>query len=256
MSLDYYVESLANQYKKEDHDIYGNPITLWSPIEDGTYKFDIIEEKKGGMANIYIGVYTHNDLENQGIIKILNPLSLLDLEKNPNYISELQSKAILKMYEKFTEEANILEKIKQHRKIKGLPYIEKQFIDSSINLQKNLGFENIYPASDKLTTGIMMEFLEGKDFREIVDFFNHFNLKMEPRIANYSIYKFSEALKDLHELGIIHNDIKPGNIYLSGKDIFSFDFGISSKISEVAEAGIGTPGYVPPKNLNGVKGDI
>ena len=256
MSLDYYIKNLIGKY--EDKDMMGNPITLYNKIVDGDYQFDIIEEKKGGMANVYIGTYRHNDLEGQCIIKVLNPMSLIGVEEeSPKFIAEAEQRYIIKAYESFTREAEILAKIKEHRKIDGLPYIEKQFTDNSIDLQRNLGFKNIYPALDKLTTGIVIEYLHGKDFKEIADFMNHFNLKMDDKIINYAISELCEPLNNLHNLRLIHKDIKPSNIHLSGKDIFLLDFGISSKIREKNNRVEGTLGYIPPKEFIGtVKGDI
>ncbi|MBZ0114678.1 MAG: serine/threonine protein kinase [Thermoanaerobaculia bacterium] len=65
----------------------------------------------------------------------------------------------------------------------------------------------------------------------------------------------ARGLGAAHQEGIVHHDIKPGNILLSSEGAIKIaDFGVSQLlegVTEAAETVVGTPGYIAPEALHG-----
>ncbi len=82
-------------------------------------------------------------------------------------------------------------------------------------------------------------------------------LRSEPRRAVALLAKVARALQYAHEQGILHRDLKPGNILLDGRgEPMVSDFGLAKWLEPTGRLTrtpsiFGTPGYIAPEQVNG-----
>jgi len=98
---------------------------------------------------------------------------------------------------------------------------------------------------------LAMELVEGISLQKLLKV----RKRLEPEEAAHIGRAVARALVAAHEAGLVHHDVKPGNILLGfDGEIKVTDFGIAKFVNEVTDdvtVVYGTPGYLPPETLQG-----
>ena len=103
---------------------------------------------------------------------------------------------------------------------------------------------------------VTMDFVEGTDLRGLLNREG----RLAPRDAVEIVKPLAAALDAAHEKGLVHRDIKPGNVLIDesrgSRHVFLTDFGLSKQMdasSGVTATGafVGTLDYVAPEQIKG-----
>jgi serine/threonine protein kinase len=112
---------------------------------------------------------------------------------------------------------------------------------------------------------LVMELLEGKTLSEFIG-----KQPVDPTVAAALAVQIADALEAAHAKGVIHRDIKPGNIIVTERrHVKVLDFGLAKNtgigeadetqtLESLTEPGtvVGTPHYMAPETLQGSKADV
>jgi serine/threonine-protein kinase len=99
---------------------------------------------------------------------------------------------------------------------------------------------------------LTMEYVDGEDLGTSLRRFG----RMPPDKSLQIARQLCAGVAAAHEKGVLHRDLKPGNIMLDGAgDVRITDFGIATAVDSVAETR-GTPPYMAPELLTGKPASI
>jgi tRNA A-37 threonylcarbamoyl transferase component Bud32/tetratricopeptide (TPR) repeat protein len=129
--------------------------------------------------------------------------------------------------------------------------------DREIEITRRLSHVNVLPVLDSGVAGdlpfYVMPLVEGESLAQRIA--REGELPIDEAID--VTLQVAGALSAAHELGIVHRDVKPSNIFLTGGRPLVADFGIAHLLDSVdderlTESGtsVGTPGYMSPEQIS------
>jgi len=126
-------------------------------------------------------------------------------------------------------------------------------------LAASIDHPNIVPIYDADEVGdvlfIAMRYVEGSDLKEVIRAEGRLDAVRTAAIVG----QIASALDAAHEHGLVHRDVKPGNVLLTPDDhVYVSDFGLTKRalsVSGLTATGqlVGTIDYVAPEHI---KGDV
>ncbi len=131
-----------------------------------------------------------------------------------------------------------------------------------IRITARLSHPHILPLYDSGSAGgflyYVMPFVQGESLADLLAREKQLSIRDAVQIVR----EVAEALGHAHSHGLVHRDIKPQNVMMSGGHAIVADFGIARAVSEaggdkLTQTGmaVGTPSYMSPEQIGGAEVD-
>lgn len=126
---------------------------------------------------------------------------------------------------------------------------------NEIRIAANLAHPHILPMHDSGEAGgflyYVMPYIDGESLRAKLEREGELPVPEATRILR----DVADALAAAHAMGVVHRDIKPDNVMISGRHALVVDFGVAKAVSEAAGqqqvttvgVALGTPTYMAPE---------
>ncbi|NNF40984.1 MAG: protein kinase [Woeseiaceae bacterium] len=131
---------------------------------------------------------------------------------------------------------------------------------SELVLARQISHRNVVRIHDIGQSGelyfITMDFVEGESLKHVLDLEGALDAPRATSIAA----DLAEALAEAHHAGVVHRDVKPGNVLISSERAYLTDFGIARSMHSndgLTLAGhiVGTLDYLSPEQARGTEVD-
>jgi serine/threonine protein kinase len=111
---------------------------------------------------------------------------------------------------------------------------------------------------------LVTEYLRGQDFDEYLTDIESQGLLIDLRTFAEYLAPIVDTLEVAHDRGILHRDLKPGNIFILGRGgpggvrLLDFGFSTSARAARITRDGmvIGSPSYIAPEVWEGKPGAL
>ncbi|MBW6457111.1 MAG: serine/threonine protein kinase [Trueperaceae bacterium] len=127
-------------------------------------------------------------------------------------------------------------------------------LEREADVVRKLDHPNIVPLLAAFDGNLVYGYVAGSDLASVLA-----GGALPPERAVRVVADLLQALDHAHLHGVVHCDVKPGNVLLKGERALLTDFGFAKDLALTAITGdqelLGTPNYMAPEQFQGVRTD-
>lgn len=142
----------------------------------------------------------------------------------------------------------------QHVAFKWFPFADEAILrrfNREVEALKKVSSDRVASILDYGATAagpfIVTAFIEGQTLHDAVNESERWD---EARVWEFAT-QLAQAIADIHSAGVVHHDLKPGNVMLTTDGVVVIDLGAAHMEGDSTYSRVGTPNYVAPENASG-----